>query len=83
MPPADRPNSARRHRQPARADSPGAVFTLTNSPAGNAVAVFDRSADGSLSPAGTYATDGLGTGGVFQSRVALDQSFEPRIIAVK
>lgn len=39
-----------------------AVYTLTNSPSGNAVAIFQRSADGSLTFAGTAATNGLGTG---------------------
>src|SRR5712691_3246697 len=43
--------------------SRGEVYTLTNGPTGNAVAVFDRAADGSLTAAGTYATGGLGTGG--------------------
>jgi 6-phosphogluconolactonase len=46
-----------------RQDSPGAVYTMTNSAAGNQVLVFDRSADGSLSPAGTFDTRGSGTGG--------------------
>ena len=46
-----------------RQDSPGAVYTMTNSILGNEVLVFDRSADGSLSPAGAFETDGLGTGG--------------------
>jgi len=41
----------------------GAVYTMTNSDSGNEVLVFDRSADGSLSPAGAFETDGLGTGG--------------------
>ena len=40
----------------------GSVYTLTNSPAGNAVAVFARADDGTLAPAGTVATGGLGTG---------------------
>jgi 6-phosphogluconolactonase (cycloisomerase 2 family) len=40
----------------------GFVYTLTNSPAGNAVAVFVRTDDGTLAPAGTVATGGLGTG---------------------
>lgn len=44
-------------------DAPGAVYTMTNSDTGNEVLVFDRSADGSLSPAGTFETGGLGTGG--------------------
>jgi len=46
-----------------RQDSPGAVYTMTNSKQGNEVLVFDRSADGSLSPAGAFETEGLGTGG--------------------
>ena len=40
----------------------GFVYTLTNSAAGNAVAVFARADDGTLAPAGTVATGGLGTG---------------------
>lgn len=38
----------------------GAVFALTDNTAGNAVAAFRRAADGTLTPAGTYATGGLG-----------------------
>jgi len=40
----------------------GYVYTVTNSPTGNAVAVFARADDGTLAPAGTVATGGLGTG---------------------
>lgn len=40
----------------------GAVFTMSNSPAGNAVLVFHRAADGGLTPAGSVPTGGLGTG---------------------
>jgi len=43
--------------------SAGAVYTMTNAPSGNAVAVFSRSKDGSLTPAGTFPTGGAGTGG--------------------
>jgi 6-phosphogluconolactonase (cycloisomerase 2 family) len=46
-----------------RQDSPGAVYTMTNSELGNEVLVFNRSADGLLSPAGAFETFGLGTGG--------------------
>jgi DNA-binding beta-propeller fold protein YncE len=46
----------------AMADSPRAVYTLTNDPAGNAVKVFKRSGHGSLSPGGEFATGGTGTG---------------------
>jgi 6-phosphogluconolactonase len=41
----------------------GTVYTLTNSPSGNAVKAFDRAGDGSLAPAGQFATGGTGTGG--------------------
>jgi 6-phosphogluconolactonase (cycloisomerase 2 family) len=37
-----------------------AVFVQTNNPAGNAVTVYDRADDGTLSPAGTYPTGGNG-----------------------
>lgn len=40
----------------------GQVYTATNGVSGNAVLVFDRATDGSLSPAGSFATNGLGTG---------------------
>ena len=40
----------------------GQVYTTTNAPAGNAVLVYDRAADGSLSAAGSYPTGGTGTG---------------------
>ena len=40
----------------------GQVYTMTNGASGNAVLVFDRAADGSLTAAGSYATGGTGTG---------------------
>src|SRR3954454_8785838 len=40
--------------------SPGAVFTQDNAPTGNAVQMFDRAADGSLSAGRSYATGGAG-----------------------
>ncbi len=39
---------------------PDAVYTMTNSPAGNAIEAFARAADGTLTPAGTYPTGGDG-----------------------
>ena len=39
---------------------PGQVFVQTDAVTGNAIAVYDRTADGTLSPAGSYATGGLG-----------------------
>jgi 6-phosphogluconolactonase len=49
----------------------GAVFTQSNSAAGNAVIAFSRSADGSLTPAGSFATLGNGTGAGLGSQGAL------------
>jgi 6-phosphogluconolactonase (cycloisomerase 2 family) len=50
---------------PPQADSPhggpaGVVFVQNDAVSGNAIAVYDRSGDGSLQPAGTYPTGGLG-----------------------
>jgi 6-phosphogluconolactonase (cycloisomerase 2 family) len=38
----------------------GTVFALTDNTAGNAVAAYSRAANGTLTPAGTYRTGGLG-----------------------
>ena len=40
----------------------GAVYTLTNAASGNAVVAYSRGSDGSLSPAGSFPTGGLGSG---------------------
>jgi 6-phosphogluconolactonase (cycloisomerase 2 family) len=40
--------------------SGGAVFALNDNTAGNAVAAYHRAANGTLTPAGTYRTGGLG-----------------------
>ena len=49
----------------------GAVFTLSNAAGGNAVLVFSRAHDGSLTPAGSYPTGGLGTGAGLGSQGAI------------
>ncbi len=49
----------------------GHVYQPTNDAAGNAVAVYDRYADGSLEPAGTVATGGLGSGTSLASQGAI------------
>ncbi|RIK36572.1 MAG: 3-carboxymuconate cyclase [Chloroflexi bacterium] len=46
----------------AQEDEPGAVYVLTNSPAGNEVLVYGRGGDGSLTPTGSFATGGTGSG---------------------
>ncbi len=60
----------------AGTNAPGAVYTMTNSDGGNEILVFDRAADGTLIEAGSYATDGTGTGGGLgnQGAVVLSQN---------
>jgi 6-phosphogluconolactonase (cycloisomerase 2 family) len=40
----------------------GAVFTMSDAAGGNEILAFDRDRDGRLTAAGTYPTDGLGSG---------------------
>ncbi|HEX2911911.1 MAG TPA: beta-propeller fold lactonase family protein [Chloroflexia bacterium] len=56
----------------------GAVYTLSNSAAGNSVLVFNRYEDGSLSPAGTVATGGKGLGAGLGSQGAVTLSKDNR-----
>ena len=58
----------------------GAVFTESNSAAGNAVLAFARSADGSLTPAGSFATLGNGTGAGLGSQGAVALSDDGRFL---
>jgi 6-phosphogluconolactonase len=44
-------------------DITGAVYTMTNSAAGNEIVIFDRDAKGMLTSAGSISTGGLGSGG--------------------
>jgi 6-phosphogluconolactonase (cycloisomerase 2 family) len=63
--------------------SPGAVFTQTNDPAGNTVQRFDRAADGTLEPAGTFATGGAGLAALGGRQGAVELSDdESRLYAV-
>jgi 6-phosphogluconolactonase (cycloisomerase 2 family) len=64
----------------ASADAPGAVYALTNSPAGNAVVAYDRGADGSLSPARSYQTGGAGTGTGLGSQGSVIVSDDHRLL---
>jgi 6-phosphogluconolactonase (cycloisomerase 2 family) len=54
----------------------GAVYTMTNSTAGNAVLVFARATDGTLTPVGAVATGGTGSGGGLgnQGGIVLDRN---------
>jgi 6-phosphogluconolactonase len=49
----------------------GAVYTLNNSPAGNAVLGYHRAPDGSLTSIGSFATSGTGTGAGLGSQGSL------------
>jgi 6-phosphogluconolactonase len=49
----------------------GAAYTISNAPGGNELIVYDRSADGSLTPAGSVSAGGLGTGGGLASQGAV------------
>jgi len=59
---------------------PRAVYTLTNQVAGNAVAIFSRAADGTLTPAGSVATGGTGTGAGLGSQGAVTLSDDGRLL---
>src|SRR6266540_2160213 len=52
------------HQGAARAEeSLAAVYTMSNASSGNRILAFHRASDGTLTPAGSFATGGLGTGG--------------------
>jgi 6-phosphogluconolactonase len=56
----------------------GALFTVDNAAAANHVLAYHRATDGSLSPLGTFATDGAGTGGGLGNQGALVLSHSGR-----
>ena len=53
------------------AGTPGAVYAITNAAAGNALAVFDRAPNGTLTAAGQVDAGGLGTGSGLGSQGAV------------
>jgi 6-phosphogluconolactonase (cycloisomerase 2 family) len=64
----------------AMASHGGALFTQTNDPNGNTVQRFDRAPDGSLTPAGTFATGGLGLAGLGGRQGAVELSGDGRYL---
>jgi 6-phosphogluconolactonase len=64
----------------AAPDKQGAVYTLSNSAAGNAVLAYARDADGGLSPIASYSTGGAGSGGGLGSQGALVLTDSRRIL---
>jgi hypothetical protein len=57
---ATRPAAPKAPASPHWYQAGGAVFALTDNTAGNAVIAYHRAADGTLTQAGSYSTDGLG-----------------------
>src|SRR2546425_12946509 len=58
----------------------GAVYALTNSSDGNAVLVYQRGGDGLLTPAGSFATGGTGTGASLGSQGAVIVSDDHQLL---
>ena len=58
----------------------GAAYTISNAASGNALVVYDRSADGSLTPAGSVPAGGLGTGGGLASQGAVTLTDDGQIV---
>jgi len=54
--------------------APGALYTQTNDPAGNVVQQFDRDGRGRLTPAGSFATGGVGMAGLGARQGAVELS---------
>jgi len=62
----------------AASNGRGAVFTLSNETSGNRVLAWERAHNGSLVPAGAFATGGTGTGAGLGSQGALTVSANHR-----
>jgi 6-phosphogluconolactonase (cycloisomerase 2 family) len=62
--------------------APGAVFTQTNANTGNAVVVFRRARDGTLTEAASVPTDGLGLGAGLGSQGAVTLSSDGQFLFV-
>src|SRR5215216_8177517 len=58
----------------------GAVYTQTNDPTGNVVQRFDRAHDGTLTPAGAFATGGVGLAGLGGRQGAVELSDSERTV---
>jgi len=75
---ADRAAALNASAVASNADQPGAVYALTNQASGNAVAIFARGADGSLTWQSNVATGGSGAGSGLGSQGALALSNDGR-----
>lgn len=61
-------------------DQPGAVYVQTNQADGNAIAIYNRSADGALTLSATVPTGGFGTGSGLGSQGSLILSDDGRLL---
>ena len=67
--------------QAAAADNvTGTAYSITNAASGNALVVYTRSSDGSLTPAGSVAAGGLGTGAGLASQGAVTLTDDGRTV---
>ena len=66
----------------AQDNSPGAVYTMSNDSAGNSVLAFNRASNGSLTPAGTFSTGGLGSGAALGNQGAVVLSGNNKLLFV-
>lgn len=58
----------------------GAAYSISNAVSGNELVLYDRSADGSLAPAGSVSAGGVGTGGGLASQGAVTLTDDGRTI---
>jgi 6-phosphogluconolactonase (cycloisomerase 2 family) len=64
------------------AGGPGAVYLASNDASGNSILVFTRATDGTLTPAGTVPTGGLGTSEGLGNQLAMAVSPDQRRLFV-
>src|SRR5215204_5260821 len=60
--------------------APGAAYSISNAASGNELLVYVRSANGSLTPAGTVPAGGLGSGGGLASQGAVTVTADGRTV---
>ena len=60
--------------------SVGSVYTSSNATSGNAILAFDRAPNGTLTPAGSYPTGGVGTGNLLGNQGGIAFSSDGRFL---
>ncbi len=64
----------------SEARTTGAAYVLSNAASGNSVIAYDRGQDGTLVPAGSYATGGNGTGALLGDQGSIALSGDGRLV---